>query len=200
MKDEFLTLYKKDFEITGGGKMETFLGMAIEQNGKSIKIHLDNYIKDVLTEYSSYIKKSLTGRARLQRGQTPPRWQQPSHHRRCEALLQTRPWSPCERARQPRQCGTLNHFKKEQAMDSFPQAGSGWKGNFLLLRSPAHVDGRVAGKQYKSLWLESTDRKIGKWSISTDPTCRCFHSWTNGYLPGGLQIIWEQAKKVGAQL
>ena len=26
------------------------------------------------------------------------------------------------------------------------------------------------------------------------------HSWTNGYLPGGLQIIWEQAKKVGAQL
>ena len=26
------------------------------------------------------------------------------------------------------------------------------------------------------------------------------HSWTNGYLPGGLQNIWEQAKKVGAQL
>ena len=59
MKDEFLALYKKDFEITGGGKMETFLGMAVEQNGKSIKIHLDTYIKDVLTEYSAYIKKSL---------------------------------------------------------------------------------------------------------------------------------------------
>jgi hypothetical protein len=25
MKDEFLALYKKDFEITDGGKMETFL-------------------------------------------------------------------------------------------------------------------------------------------------------------------------------
>ena len=39
--------------------METFLGMAVEQKNKSIKIHLDNYIKDVLTEYSAYIKKSL---------------------------------------------------------------------------------------------------------------------------------------------
>ena len=57
MEDEFLALYKKDFEITGGGKMETFLGMAVAQKNKSIKIHLDNYIKDVLTEYSAYIKK-----------------------------------------------------------------------------------------------------------------------------------------------
>ena len=39
--------------------METFLGMAVEQKDKSIKIHLDNYVKDVLTEYSAYIKKSL---------------------------------------------------------------------------------------------------------------------------------------------
>ncbi len=30
MKDEFLALYKKDFEITGGSKMETFLGMVVE--------------------------------------------------------------------------------------------------------------------------------------------------------------------------
>ena len=59
MKDEFLALYKKDFEITEGGKMETFVGMAVEQKCKSIKIHLDNYIKDVLTDYSAYIKKSL---------------------------------------------------------------------------------------------------------------------------------------------
>ena len=34
--------------------METLLGMAVEQKEKSIKIHLDNYIKD-----SAYIKKSL---------------------------------------------------------------------------------------------------------------------------------------------
>ena len=59
MKDELLALYKKDFEITGGGQMETFLGMAVKQKDKSIRIHLDNYIKVVLTEYSDYIKKSL---------------------------------------------------------------------------------------------------------------------------------------------
>ena len=33
--------------------------MAVEQKDKSIKIHLDNYIKDVFTAYSAYIKKSL---------------------------------------------------------------------------------------------------------------------------------------------
>ncbi len=30
MKDEFLALCKKDFNITGGTKMETFLGMVID--------------------------------------------------------------------------------------------------------------------------------------------------------------------------
>jgi hypothetical protein len=33
--------------------------MVVEQDGKSIKIHLDNYVKEVITEYSDYIKKSL---------------------------------------------------------------------------------------------------------------------------------------------
>ena len=59
MKDEFLALYKKDFDITGGTKMETFLGMVVEQSSKSIKIHLDNYVKDVVAEYAVYIKKPL---------------------------------------------------------------------------------------------------------------------------------------------
>jgi hypothetical protein len=59
MKDEFMALYKKGFEITGGCKMETFLGMVVEQEDKSIKIHLDNHVKEVTTEYSTYIKKSL---------------------------------------------------------------------------------------------------------------------------------------------
>ena len=79
MKDEFLALYKKDFEITGGCKMETFLGMAFEQKEKSVKIHLDNYIMDVLTEYSAYIKKSLRPKKvpispgiRYPRGPRPP--------------------------------------------------------------------------------------------------------------------------------
>ena len=59
MKDEFLALYKKDFEITSGSKMETFLGMVVEQDDKSIKFHLDNYVKEVIAEYLDYIKKSL---------------------------------------------------------------------------------------------------------------------------------------------
>ena len=59
MKDEFLALYKKDFDITEGTKVETFLGMVVEQSDKSIKIHLDNYVKDVVAEYAEYIKKSL---------------------------------------------------------------------------------------------------------------------------------------------
>ncbi len=59
--DEFLALYKKDFD-TGGTRMETFLGMVFEQSDKSIKIHLDNYVKDVVAEYAEYaeyIKKAL---------------------------------------------------------------------------------------------------------------------------------------------
>ena len=59
MKDEFLALYKKDFDITGGTKMETFLGMVVELLDKSIKIHLDSYVKDVVAEYAEYIKKAL---------------------------------------------------------------------------------------------------------------------------------------------
>ncbi len=59
MEDEFLALYRKDLEITGGSKMETFLGMVVEQDDKSIKIHLDNSVKEVIAEYSNYIKKSL---------------------------------------------------------------------------------------------------------------------------------------------
>ena len=42
MKDEFLALYNKDFEITGGDKMATFkfLGMAVEQKDKYINIQI----------------------------------------------------------------------------------------------------------------------------------------------------------------
>jgi hypothetical protein len=39
--------------------METFLGMVAEQDDKSIKIHLENYVKEVVAEYSGHIKKSL---------------------------------------------------------------------------------------------------------------------------------------------
>jgi hypothetical protein len=39
--------------------METFLGMEFEQAGKVIRLHLDTYIQDVLTEYKAYVKKAL---------------------------------------------------------------------------------------------------------------------------------------------
>ncbi len=48
--DEFPELCKKDFEITGGGLMATFLGMEVEQPGKVIRLHLDSYIQEVLTD------------------------------------------------------------------------------------------------------------------------------------------------------
>ena len=51
MKDDFLALYKKDFEITRQGKMKTFLGIVVEQEDKCIKIHQDNYVKEVIAEY-----------------------------------------------------------------------------------------------------------------------------------------------------
>ncbi len=59
LRYEFLELYKKDFEITGGGLTETLLGLEVEQPGKVIRLHLDSYIQEVLTEYKAYIKKAL---------------------------------------------------------------------------------------------------------------------------------------------
>ena len=49
LKDELKALHSKDFEITGGCQMETFLDMEIEQTDHlgSIKIHLDHYVKEV---------------------------------------------------------------------------------------------------------------------------------------------------------
>ena len=44
LKNEFLELYKKDFDITGGGLMESFLGMEVEQPGEVIRLHPDSYI------------------------------------------------------------------------------------------------------------------------------------------------------------
>ena len=40
-------MHKKDFEITRDSTIETFLDMVVEQNDKSIKIHLDHYVQEV---------------------------------------------------------------------------------------------------------------------------------------------------------
>jgi hypothetical protein len=59
LKNEFMEKYSNDFSITGGGFMKTFLAMEIEQSNRSIKLHLDHYIREMLNEYKTYIKKSL---------------------------------------------------------------------------------------------------------------------------------------------
>jgi hypothetical protein len=46
--DKFLREYSKDFDINGGSLIKTFLGMEVDQDNKTIKIHLNHY---VLTEY-----------------------------------------------------------------------------------------------------------------------------------------------------
>ncbi len=42
--------------------MKTFLGMQVEQTSRSIKIHLDHYIKEVLACYAEYIRKAIDPR------------------------------------------------------------------------------------------------------------------------------------------
>jgi hypothetical protein len=59
LREEFMSKYSKEFGITGGGLMKTFLGMEVGQNDENIKLHLDHYIQTVLAEYRDYIKKAL---------------------------------------------------------------------------------------------------------------------------------------------
>jgi hypothetical protein len=59
LKQEFMAKYTKDFQITGGGLMETFLGMQVEQSNGKIRLHLDNYIRETLDEYKEFSTKSL---------------------------------------------------------------------------------------------------------------------------------------------
>ena len=35
--------------------MNTFLGMVVEQDNNTIKLHLDHYVHEMLTEYKNYI-------------------------------------------------------------------------------------------------------------------------------------------------
>ena len=42
LMDEFLRVYRRDFEITGGDLMTTFLGLEIEQDNDEICIHMDS--------------------------------------------------------------------------------------------------------------------------------------------------------------
>ena len=53
LKQQFIAEYKGDFEITCEDLMTSFLGMEVEQDQDSIRLHLDTYIKETLDEYKS---------------------------------------------------------------------------------------------------------------------------------------------------
>ncbi len=47
LSEEFMDIYSKDFDITGGALVETFLGMDVEQSDDNICLHL--YISRTLS-------------------------------------------------------------------------------------------------------------------------------------------------------
>jgi hypothetical protein len=59
IKQEFIEKYTKDFDITGGGLMETYLGIQVEQSPGKIRLHLNNYIRETLDEFKAFQTKFL---------------------------------------------------------------------------------------------------------------------------------------------
>ena len=59
LKEEFEQLYSADFEVTGGGLMESFVGLEVEQSEEGIALHLDTYIKELIEEYQLFHKKFI---------------------------------------------------------------------------------------------------------------------------------------------
>ena len=59
MLKEFFELYAKDFSLSGGELMTSFLGMEVEQEDGCIKLHLDTYVQEMLNEYTNHIKQEL---------------------------------------------------------------------------------------------------------------------------------------------
>ena len=57
--DEFMAKYSRDFEITGGELMSTFLGLQVDHINDEIHLHMDTYIQGVLDEYKAFARKTL---------------------------------------------------------------------------------------------------------------------------------------------
>ena len=58
LRDQFISEYREDFNITLEDAMSTFLGMEIEHNKENIAIHLDTYIQETLAEYKAAVTKN----------------------------------------------------------------------------------------------------------------------------------------------
>ena len=59
LKEDFMTLYSADFDVTGGDLMQSFLGLEVEQLEGCIKLHLDTYIQELIAEYQLICPKFL---------------------------------------------------------------------------------------------------------------------------------------------
>jgi hypothetical protein len=59
LMDEFMAKYSRDFEITGGELMGTFLGLQVDHLNDEIHLHMDTYIQGVLDEYKAFARKTL---------------------------------------------------------------------------------------------------------------------------------------------
>jgi hypothetical protein len=61
--DTFLEEYSREFEITGGELMSTFLGLQVDQVQSEIHLHMDNYVSSIPLEYKDFIRKTLRPKA-----------------------------------------------------------------------------------------------------------------------------------------
>ena len=59
LRDQFISEYQEDFDITLEDVMSLFLEMEIEQNKENLTIHLDTYIQKTLAEYKAAVTKFL---------------------------------------------------------------------------------------------------------------------------------------------
>ena len=59
LRDQFISEYREDFDITLEDVMSSFLGMEIENNKENLAIHLDTYIQETLSEYKAAVTKFL---------------------------------------------------------------------------------------------------------------------------------------------
>jgi hypothetical protein len=53
--DEFMLAYARDFEITGGEIMTSFLGLQVDHVNSEIHMHMDHYVENVLSEYKTFV-------------------------------------------------------------------------------------------------------------------------------------------------
>jgi hypothetical protein len=57
---EFLAAHGRDFEITGGDVMSTFMGLQVDHVNQEIHLHMDNYVEEILREYKEYARSRVT--------------------------------------------------------------------------------------------------------------------------------------------